>query len=157
MFLCCWPSTSLTPIRPGVFPFRREELEFLEILSSTRLFQVGWHARDLTISLSLLITKKFCCRRQGSNLRSSDQEPDALPTELLWLVESYGNLRQPNSFYCRHDNSLWAFWEFSVRKLYGCKTSEMGCFIFQIIIRNQKTSFKQFQKKITEIFPKVTY
>ena len=93
-FLCCWPSTSRTPIRPGVFPFRRD-LEFLEILSSTRFFRVGWLLSDKNLialktsrykTSPYLLEKKIVGQSQGSNLRSSDPELVALTTELLVLV-----------------------------------------------------------------------
>ena len=39
------------------------------------------------------------------------------------------------------------FWDFWFRNCMGLKTSEMGCFTFQIIISNHKISFKKFHKK----------
>ena len=55
-----------------------------------------------------------------------------------------------------HYGQLWDFWPWNCM---GVKTSEMGCFTFQIIISSHKTSFKKFQKKwyFTENFPKFIY
>ena len=47
------------------------------------------------------------------------------------------------------------FWDIWSGNCMGVKTSEMGCFTFQIIISNHKTSFKKFQKK-SEILQKIS-
>jgi hypothetical protein len=56
-----------------------------------------------------------------------------------------------------HNKGFWDFWSGNCM---GVKTSKMGCFTFQIITSNHKTSFKEFFFKrwnITENLPNFTY
>ena len=98
-FLCCWPSTSRTPIRPGVFPFRREELEFLEICTfkfktfPSRLPDKNLNALKTSRykTSPYLLEKKWCCQSRESNPGPLACLPMMLPTELwrllLWTRE----------------------------------------------------------------------
>ena len=93
-FLCCWPSTSRLPNWPPVFPISREDFSMqaagfcltnLNFLETSRCkFPCQMLAFCLlTYYKKFSFLKEFPWRSVGSNLRSSDPELNALPTELL--------------------------------------------------------------------------
>ena len=65
------------------------------------LWQIDIDFRYTCIQVFLLIQKKILLPRIEPG--PLDQELDALPTELLWLIECNTNLRQANYSYCSRD------------------------------------------------------
>ena len=68
----------------------------------------------------------------------------------LLLKKWHMKLKRHHDIICINKTNIYHyrwFWDFWFGNCKGLKNGEMGCFTFQIIISNHKTSFKKFHKK----------